>query len=86
MERKELSGIEEYPGGLSSIPDNFLQPMRLCGFKANSSRFQVKVFEIEILVLSRKSSVEFASITSQLKSTDSGNSTVDCKDQLIQIG
>jgi 2'-5' RNA ligase len=48
MERKELSGIEEYPGGLSSIPDNFLQPMRLCGFKANISRIQVQMEKIGV--------------------------------------
>jgi hypothetical protein len=47
MERKELPGTEacpprrEYPCGLSSVFDNFLQPMRLCGFKANISRIQV---------------------------------------------
>lgn len=40
MERKGLSGTEAYPCGLSSVPDNSLQPMRLCVFKGNISRFQ----------------------------------------------
>jgi hypothetical protein len=43
MERKGSLETEAYLKGLSSVSNKPLQPIKLCGFNAKISRFQVMI-------------------------------------------